>query len=232
MSDVDSPRRRALIVEDEIVLADEMRVELAGLGYEARCVDCVADGLIEARSGEFSILVVDRMLHREDGLTMIETLREEGFGTPVLVVSALSAVDERVKGLKAGGDDYLVKPFAMVELTARVEALARRGDGRRVTKLRVGEIEMDLLEHVVTRAGAKIELLPREFKLLEFFMRHPRQLVTRAMLLEGVWRYRFSANTNVVDVHIGNLRRKIDAPSKPSMIANIRGAGFMLNAGP
>ena len=230
MSNDEPPRRRALIVEDEIALADEIEVELTAMGYDVSRAETVAQGLAEARSGEFAIVLVDRMLHRDDGLSMIETLREEGFRAPVLVMSALSAVDERVKGLKAGGDDYLVKPFAMIELTARIEALARRSEAGRVTTLRVGDLEMDLLEHIVRRGGIEIDLLPREFKLLEFFLRRPGQLVTRAMLLEGVWRYRFSANTNVVDVHIGNLRRKIDAPGKNSMIATIRGAGFILNA--
>jgi two-component system, OmpR family, response regulator len=166
-----------------------------------------------------------------DGLSMVETLRQEGFKTPVLVISALSAVDERIKGLKAGGDDYLVKPFAMAELTARIEALLRRVDDTRVSKLRVGDLEMDLIEQTVRRGEVEIDLLPREFKLLEFFLRRPGQLVTRPMLLEGVWRYRFNPNTNAVDVHIGNLRRKIDVHGRPSLITNIRGAGFMLNAG-
>jgi two-component system OmpR family response regulator len=161
---------------------------------------------------------------------MIETLRHEGFKTPVLVISALSAVDERVKGLKAGGDDYLVKPFAMTELTARIEALLRRIDDTRASTLRVGDLEMDLIEQTVRRGDAEIDLLPREFKLLEFFLRRPGQLVTRAMLLEGVWRYRFNPATNAVDVHIGNLRRKIDVAGRQSLIINIRGAGFMLNA--
>ena len=227
----DAQRRHVLIVEDENSLAKEIDAELSGLGYCATSVEGVAEGLRQARSGEPEILIVDRMLGGDDGLSMIETLRQEGFKTPVLVISALSAVDERIKGLKAGGDDYLVKPFAMAELTARIEALLRRVDDTRATKLRVGDLEMDLIEQSVRRGEAEIDLLPREFKLLEFFLRRPGQLVTRAMLLEGVWRYRFNPNTNAVDVHIGNLRRKIDVPGRPSLITNIRGAGFMLNAG-
>ena len=176
-------------------------------------------------------MVVDRMLHGADGLSMVETLREEGVKTPVLVISALSSVDERIRGLKAGGDDYLVKPFAMAELAARVEALLRRLDDVRTTKLRAGGLEMDLIEQTVRRDGTLIELLPREFKLLEYFLRRPGRIVTRAMLLEGVWHYRFIPETNVVDVHIGNLRRKIDIAGAPSLIINIRGAGFMLHAG-
>jgi two-component system, OmpR family, response regulator len=227
----DAQRRHVLIVEDEQSLAEEIAAELSGLGYYARSVESVAEGLRHARSGEASILIVDRMLGGADGLSMIETLRQEGFKTPVLVISALSAVDERIKGLKAGGDDYLVKPFAMAELTARIEALLRRVEDTRASKLRAGDLEMDLIEQTVRRGDAEIELLPREFKLLEFFLRRPGQIVTRAMLLEGVWRYRFNPNTNAVDVHIGNLRRKIDVHGHPSLITSIRGAGFMLNAG-
>ena len=220
-----------LIVEDENSLAEEIAAELSALGYCARSVESVAEGLRHARSGEPAILIVDRMLGGADGLSMIEILRQEGFKTPVLVISALSAVDERIKGLKAGGDDYLVKPFAMAELTARIEALLRRVDDTRASKLRAGDLEMDLIEQTVRRGDAEIELLPREFKLLEFFLRRPGQIITRAMLLEGVWRYRFNPNTNAVDVHIGNLRRKIDVHGRPSLITNIRGAGFMLDAG-
>jgi len=227
----DAQRRRVLIVEDETSLAEELTAELSTLGYCVGFAEGVEDGLRQARCDEPAILIVDRMLRGADGLSMIETLRHEGFKTPVLVISALSAVDERVKGLKAGGDDYLVKPFAMTELTARVEALLRRVDDTRASKLRIGDLEMDLIEQTVRRGEAEIELLPREFKLLEFFMRRPGQLVTRAMLLEVVWRYRFNPNTNAVDVHIGNLRRKIDVRGRPSLITNIRGAGFMLNAG-
>jgi two-component system OmpR family response regulator len=183
----DTQRRHVLIVEDENSLAEEIAAELSGLGYCATSVEGVAEGLRHARSGEPAILIVDRMLGGSDGLSMIETLRQEGFKTPVLVISALSAVDERIKGLKAGGDDYLVKPFAMAELTARIEALLRRVDDTRASKLRIGDLEMDLIE--------------------------------------------FNPNTNAVDVHIGNLRRKIDVHGRPSLITNIRGAGFMLNAG-
>jgi two-component system OmpR family response regulator len=149
---------------------------------------------------------------------------------PVLVISALSSVDEKVKGLKAGGDDYLTKPFAMVELSARVEAMLRRLDDVRTTKLHVGDLEMDLIEKTVHRGDARIDLLPREFRLLEYFLRHPGRVITRAMLLQEVWQYHFSLETNVVDVHISNLRKKIDTKGTPSLIVNIRGAGFMLNA--
>jgi two-component system, OmpR family, response regulator len=175
------------------------------------------------------MLIMDRMVFGEDSLLTLEALRKEGIKMPVLVISALSSVDEKVKGLKAGGDDYLTKPFAMIELVARVEAMLRRLDDVRTTKLRVGDLEMDLIEKTVYRGGTKIELLPREFRLLEYFLRHPGRVITRAMLLEEVWQYHFSIETNVVDVHISNLRKKIDTKGAPSLIVNIRGAGFMLN---
>jgi two-component system, OmpR family, response regulator len=175
-------------------------------------------------------MIMDRIVFGEDSLKTLEALRKEGIKVPVLVISALSSIDERVHGLKAGGDDYLVKPFAMVELVARVEALLRRLDDVRTTKLRVGDLEMDLIEQTVYRGDTKIDLLPREFKLLEYFLRHPGQVITRAMLLEEVWQYHFSLETNVVDVHISNLRKKIDVKGVSSLIVNIRGAGFMLNA--
>jgi two-component system, OmpR family, response regulator len=222
-------RVRVLLIEDEKGLAEEISAELHRLGYAVSHVETVAEGMKAAKTGAVAILIVDRMLHGCDGLSMVETLRKDGVRTPVLVISALSSVDERVRGLKAGGDDYLVKPFAMAELAARVEALLRRLDDVRTTILRVRDLEMDLVEHTVARRGSAIELLPREFKLLEYFLRRPGQIVTRAMLLEGVWRYRFIPETNVVDVHIGNLRRKIDIAGSPSLITNIRGAGFMLN---
>jgi two-component system OmpR family response regulator len=207
----DHPKRLSvLLIEDEIGLAEEISAELRRLGYPVQHADNVEEGLVAARNGGAAIMVVDRMLHGSDGLSMVEALREEGVKTPVLVISALSSVDERIRGLKAGGDDYLVKPFAMAELAARVEALLRRLDDVRTTKLRAGGLEMDLIEQTVRRDGTLIELLPREFKLLEYFLRRPGQIVTRAMLLEGVWHYRFIPETNVVDVHIGNLRRKID----------------------
>jgi two-component system, OmpR family, response regulator len=158
-----------------------------------------------------------------------EALREEGNPTPVLVISALSSVDDRIRGLKAGGDDYLVKPFELRELTARVEALLRRIPDSRVTRLRAGPLEVDLVERSVRRGDRRIDLLPREFKLLEYFMRRPNQIVTRAMLLEDVWNYKFLPQTNVVDVHISNLRRKIDAGGEARLIVNVRAAGFKLH---
>jgi two-component system, OmpR family, response regulator len=217
-----------LLVEDETELATEIRRELEGRGYLIRAAS-IAQAADAARVGDAAMLIMDRMVFGEDSLLTLEALRKEGIKMPVLVISALSSVDEKVKGLKAGGDDYLTKPFAMIELVARVEAMLRRLDDVRTTKLRVGDLEMDLIEKTVYRGGTKIELLPREFRLLEYFLRHPGRVITRAMLLEEVWQYHFSIETNVVDVHISNLRKKIDTKGAPSLIVNIRGAGFMLN---
>jgi two-component system OmpR family response regulator len=222
-------RQTVLLVEDEKDLANEIKIELERLGYLVR-VATIAEAADAARVGDAAMMIMDRLVFGEDSLKTLEVLRKEGVKVPVLVISALSSIDERVRGLKAGGDDYLTKPFAMPELAARVEALLRRLDDVRATKLRVGDLEMDLIEHTVHRGGTKIELLPREFKLLEYFLRHPGQVITRAMLLQDVWQYHFSLETNVVDVHISNLRKKIDGRSASSLIVNIRGAGFMLNA--
>jgi two-component system OmpR family response regulator len=221
-------RQTIVLVEDEKELANEIKIELDRLGYLVR-IGSIAEAADAARVGDAAILIMDRIVFGEDSLKTLETLRKEGVKVPVLVISALSSIDERVRGLKAGGDDYLTKPFAMPEMAARVEALLRRLDDVRTTKLRVGDLEMDLIEHTVHRGNARIELLPREFKLLEYFLRHPGQVITRAMLLQDVWQYHFSLETNVVDVHISNLRKKIDAKGASSLIVNIRGAGFMLN---
>ena len=221
---------RILVVDDEKALAEEICAALKPLGYVVRLAHTISDGLSEARAGEPALMIVDRMLEDADAAMMIETLRAEGVKTPVLFVSGLSSVEERIRGLKAGGDDYLVNPFAMAELTARVEALLRRLDDVRTTRLRVADLEMDLVEQTVKRGGAEIKLAPREFKLLEYFLRRPGQIITRSMLLQDVWQYRFIPDTNVVDVHISNLRKKIDASGRPALIVNIRGAGFMLDA--
>ena len=218
-----------LVVEDEPDLAEEIRIELKANGHPVRLAHTLEEGLAAARSGWASVLVVDRMLHGDDGLSIIEALRREGNATPALVISALSSVDERINGLKAGGDDYLVKPFDVRELTARVEALLRRRGDTRATRLKAGDIEMDLVERSVQCGGRSVDLLPREFKLLEYFMRRPGQIVTRAMLLEDVWKFRFMAQTNVVDVQIGNLRRKLDPTGSRKFIVNVRAVGFKLN---
>ena len=218
-----------LVIEDEHDLAEEIRFELQASGHVVKLAETWEEGLRAARAGGVAVMVMDRMLHGEDGLTIIETLRDEGNSTPVLVISALSSVDDRIRGLKAGGDDYLVKPFELRELSARVEALSRRVADSRATRLRAGPIEMDLVDRTVRRGERTIDLLPREFKLLEYFMRRPNQIVTRAMLLEDVWNFKFLPQTNVVDVHISNLRRKIDEGGEARLIVNVRATGFKLH---
>jgi two-component system OmpR family response regulator len=225
----ESRLKTIVLVEDEEAMAVEIKGELESRGYLVR-IASIAQAADAARLSDAAMMIMDRMVFGEDSLKTLEILRKEGVKVPVLVISALSSVDEKVKGLKAGGDDYLTKPFAMVELSARVEAILRRLDDVRTTKLRVGDLEMDLIEKTVHRGGASIDLLPREFRLLEYFLRHPGRVITRAMLLQEVWQYHFSLETNVVDVHISNLRKKIDTKGAPSLIVNIRGAGFMLNA--
>ena len=217
-----------LLVEDEKEMETEIKAELEARGHLVR-VASIAEAADAARVGDAALMIMDRMVFGEDSLATLEILRKEGVKVPVLVISGLASVDEKVKGLKSGGDDYLTKPFAMVELAARVEALLRRLDDVRITKLHVGDLEMDLIEKTVYRGDTRIDLLPREFRLMEYFLRHPGQVITRAMLLEEVWQYHFALETNVVDVHISNLRKKIDTKGAPSLIVNIRGAGFMLD---
>ncbi len=219
---------RVLLIEDDAELAREVAEELAARGFSVALEPSGPAGLARAGGGGFDVLVVDRLLPGLDGLALIAQLRAAGVRVPVLVLSALSAVDDRVTGLKAGGDDYLTKPFAMEELAARLEALLRRPIETRESVLRVGPIVMDLIDRSVRRDGREIELLPREFRLLEYLLRRPDRLLTRDMLLEDVWRYRFIPQTNLVDVHIGKLRRKVDAPDEVPLIHSIRGAGFML----
>ena len=222
------PQPRVLLIEDDAALARDVADELAARGFSVALEGSGSAGLGRAAGGGFDVLVVDRLLPGLDGLALIAQLRAAGIRVPVLVLSALSAVDDRVTGLKAGGDDYLTKPFAMVELAARLEALLRRPIETRESVLRVGPIVMDLIDRSVSRDGRQIELLPREFRLLEYLLRRPDRLLTRDMLLEDVWRYRFIPQTNLVDVHIGKLRRKVDAPDEVPLIHSIRGAGFML----
>jgi two-component system OmpR family response regulator len=223
-------RNSILLVEDDGDLAEEIVADLAARGYKA---EHAADGLTAMAAvllGSFDLLIVDRLLPGLDGIGLIQRLRDENFHVPVLVLSALSAVDERVRGLKAGGDDYLTKPFAFSELAARIEALLRRPLETRETTLQLGDLTLDLIERRAIRGGRCIDLLPREFMLLEYLMRRPDQVVTRAMLLEEVWHYRFVPQSNLVDVHIGKLRRKLDAPGELPLIESIWGTGFMLRA--
>jgi two-component system OmpR family response regulator len=221
---------RLLLIEDDKETADEIRAELGDRGFDVDWAANGIEGLDKARSGDAEAMIIDRLLPGMDGLTIIEALRHEGMRTPVLVLSALGAVDDRVRGLRAGGDDYLTKPFATVELVARIEALLRRPAESRDTVLRVGPLELDLIERAAKRGDRTIDLLPREFRLLEYMMRRKDQMLTRAMLLEEVWNYKFVPQTNLVDVHMGRLRRKVDEPNEPPMIHNVRGVGFILRA--
>jgi two-component system OmpR family response regulator len=222
---------RILIVEDDAEAGAAMMRGLAEAGHETVHAADGALGLAAASGGAFDVLVVDRMTPNMDGLTMVETLRRQGDQTPVLFLSALGEIEDRVTGLKAGGDDYLVKPYAFVELIARVEALARRREtGSVLTVLRVGELEMDLIGRAVHREGKEIDLQPREFQLLEFLMRHAGQSVTRTMLLEKVWEYHFDPQTNVIDVHVSRLRAKLDKGFDRPMLLTVRGAGYRLEA--
>ena len=224
----DAAGARILLIEDDQETADEIVKHLSDRFCSVLLEANGRQGLETARRESFNLLIVDRMLPELDGLSIIAALRTEAIRTPVLVLSALSEVDERVRGLKAGGDDYLTKPFALTELAARVAALLRRPIETRETVLRVGPLELDLIDRVARRKNRRIELLPREFKLLEYLMRRPSRVVTRAMMLEDVWHYRFAPRTNLVDVHIGKLRRKVDAEGEIPLLYNVRGVGFVL----
>ena len=223
---------RILLVEDDKDVAGFVVKGLRESGHVVEHADNGRDGLFLAVSESFDAIVLDRMLPGGiDGLRILETLRSQHNTVPVLFLSALGQVDDRVVGLKAGGDDYLTKPFAFAELLARVEALTRRGKGEGpATKLVVGDLEMDLLSRSVRRAGQKIDLQPREFLLLGYLMRHAGQVVTRTMLLEGVWDYHFDPQTNVIDVHVSRLRQKVDKPFAGPLIHTVRNAGYMLRA--
>ncbi len=223
---------RILLVEDDKDVAGFVVRGLKEAGHVVEHADNGRDGLYTAVSEPFDAVILDRMLPGGiDGLKILETLRSQKNLTPVMILSALADVNERVRGLQAGGDDYLTKPFAFAELLARVEALARRGKAESpTTKLVVEDLEMDLLSRQVKRAGQKIDLQPREFRLLEYLMRHAGQVVTRTMLLEGVWDYHFDPQTNVIDVHVSRLRQKVDKPFPVPLIQTIRNAGYTLRA--
>lgn len=220
---------RLLVIEDDRDAASWLIKGLRESGHVADLAPDGEQGLALAREGVHDVLIVDRMLPKLDGLSIIRTIRSEGITTPVLVLSALSDVDERVKGLRAGGDDYLAKPYAFSELLARVEGLSRRGSsGAQETRLSAGDLELDLLTRQVTRAGKPILLQPREFKLLEYLMRNAGHIVTRTMLLENVWDYHFDPQTNVIDVHVSRLRAKIDKGFEEPILQTVRGAGYMI----
>lgn len=218
-----------LLIEDDAGTANEILLELAGHGYAVTHRILVSEGLAVARGDDVDLLILDRQLPDGEGLDVIERLRAEGRRTPALVLSALGSLDDRVRGLRAGGDDYLAKPFALVELVARVQALLRRPNETRDTRLIAGPLDLDLLAGTATRAGRALDLLPRELKLLDYLVRRPGRIVTRSMLLQDVWGYTFEPNSNVVDVHLGRLRRKVDADGEPQLIRNVRGRGYVFD---
>ncbi|MBV9202841.1 MAG: response regulator transcription factor [Alphaproteobacteria bacterium] len=221
---------KTLLVEDNERMAQFLCKGLAEEGHTVDHAGNARDGLFLAATGHYDVMILDRMLPGGiDGLGIVEALRRADNKTPILILSALAEVDDRIRGLRAGGDDYLTKPFALGELTARLEALVRRSQGVGIrTILTVADLRMDLLSHKVTRGGKPIQLQPREFKLLEFLMRHAGQAVTRAMLLENVWEHHFDPQTNVIDVHLSRLRQKIDEGSDKPLLHTVRGVGYRL----
>ncbi len=220
---------KILTIEDDETTAREIIAELGGHGFDVEWVDNGMTGLVRALSGNFDLITLDRMLPGMDGLAIVTAMRRDNIDTPVLMISALSDVDDRVHGLRAGGDDYLVKPFASDEMAARVEVLLRRKDRQAPqTVLRVQDLELDLVSRTVTRRKIRLDLLPMEFRLLEYMMRNSEQILTRTMLFESVWGYHFDPGTNIIDVHIGRLRRKVDAPGLPPLIHTVRGTGYIL----
>ncbi|WP_407047960.1 winged helix-turn-helix domain-containing protein [Methyloraptor flagellatus] len=220
---------RILIVEDDREAAAYLVKALKEAGHVAEHADDGETGAALAFDGGYDVVVLDRMLPKRDGLSIVEEMRRKSDDTPVLILSALGQVDDRVKGLRAGGDDYLAKPYAFTELLARVEALARRRKpGEVETSYRVADLVLDRLAHTVTRGGQDVPLQPREFRLLEYLMKHAGQVVTRTMLLENVWDYHFDPQTNVIDVHMSRLRSKIDRGQDRPLLHTVRGAGYMI----
>lgn len=221
---------RLLVIEDDKETAQFLQKALKECGHTVDLAGDGETGLSMAQGADYDALIVDRMLPRLDGLTVVKTLRGESNRTPVLILSALGDVDDRVKGLRAGGDDYLTKPYAFSELLARIEALARRAvPEEHETRYSVGDLVLDRLSHRVTRAGENIPLQPREYRLLEYLMKHAGQVVTRTMLLENVWDYHFDPQTNVIDVHVSRLRSKIDKSFDKPLLHTVRGAGYMVS---
>ncbi|CAO3406392.1 Two-component transcriptional response regulator SMc02366, LuxR family [Azospirillum largimobile] len=222
---------KILVIEDDRQAASYLAKGLKEAGHVVDVANDGKEGLFLAGAEHYDVMIVDRMLPGRDGLSLVQVLRAAGNDTPVLFLSALGSVDDRVKGLKAGGDDYLTKPFAFSELLARIEVLVRRrGAAQPQTRLVVGDLELDLLSRSVKRAGKAIDLLPREFTLLEYLMRNAGSVVTRTMMLENVWDYHFDPQTNVIDVHIARLRQKIDKDFPTPLIHTVRGAGYSLRA--
>jgi two-component system OmpR family response regulator len=221
---------RVLTIEDDEITGTEIVRELQSRGYTVDWVDSGHEGMVRAISAEYDLITLDRMLPGIDGLTILTTIRSVGIPTPVLMLSSLGDVDERVRGLRAGGDDYLTKPFDPEEMTARLEALLRRNQAptaQAQTSLCVGSLELDLISRKVRRDGQDIELLPTEFRVLEFMMRHAGQVLTRTMIFEAVWGCRFDPGTNLIDVHVGRLRKKVDVPGDRPLIRTIRGSGYL-----
>ena len=222
---------RILVIEDDLDTASYIKKGLEEAGHVVDHADEGKEGLMLATTEDYDVLVIDRMLPQVDGLSIVKTMRSSAINSPVLILSALGEVDDRVQGLKSGGDDYLVKPFAFSELLARLEALVRRADiEAATTKLQVEDLELDLLAREVKRAGRVLDLQPREFRLLEYLMRHSGQVVTRTMLLEKVWDYHFDPQTNIIDVHISRLRGKVDKGFDKTLLHTVRGSGYVLRA--
>jgi len=224
-------RSRILVIEDDRETAEQVVDFLATSGYQVDLAVDGNDGLRRGRSTEYAVMTIDRMLPDIDGVAIIQSLRQDGIVTPALIVSALGEIDDRVRGLRAGGDDYLVKPFAFAELLARIEALARRSDTVvKETVLRVGDLTLDLVSRTASRSGRKIELLPREFQVLEYLVRNEGRVVPRALLLQDVWDLCFDPTTNIIDVYVGRVRRKVDGHQAYPLIHTVRGVGFSVRA--
>jgi two-component system OmpR family response regulator len=224
-------RRRILVMEDDPETAAQIVESLATGGYQVDLAVDGSEGLSRGRSSDYAVMTIDRMLPGIDGISVIRRLREGGIVTPALIISALGEVDDRVRGLRAGGDDYLVKPFAFAELLARIEALARRSSTVvKETVLRVGDLELDLVSRTANRNGREIGLLPREFQVLEYLVRNQGQVVPRAMLLQHVWDLHHDSTTNIIDVYVGRVRRKVDDEQAYPLIHTVRGVGFRVRA--
>ena len=228
-----SHKLSVLTIEDDVTTAEEIAAELAAHGFAVETETDGKAGFDKARNGKFDAITLDRMLPGMDGLSIVSQLRAAGIDTPVLMISALSDVDERIRGLRAGGDDYLVKPFAADEMAARLEVLLRRRQGPAlVVKLQVADMELNLIEHSVRRNGELLDLKMTEFRLLEYMMRNSGQTLTRSMIFQAVWNYDFDPYTNLIEVHMARLRKKIDTPGLPALIHTVWGSGYMLGSRP
>ncbi len=222
---------RILAIEDDETTAREIVAELSSHGFQVDTASDGREGLLKAVTGDYDAVTLDRILPGLDGLSIVTVMRNTGVQTPVLMISALSDVDERIRGLRAGGDDYLTKPFASEEMTARLEVLLRRRrESPRETVLAADDLVMDLVDRSVRRGGAELKLSPTEFRLLEFLMRNPDQILTRTMIFEAVWGYYFDPGTNIIDVHIGQLRKKVERPGSRPLLETVRGSGYRFRA--